>query len=729
MSDNKKTIYIIIFDTGIDVKKLTHRYPVYFFSDRYQSYHKDKIYKGEHASAVCSVFLDFLFPQATKSSSDAMLLIKFLSEKKQINDLKIINIPIIDEKNTEGWTIKSQLTEKYKELDAVLNFVKKEDFDLLNASIAIVPNFYKGEKFVEKDRYYFYSKQDLDKVHNLFNQIFKTIYQRGKITFQGAGNFDIFSGDVNINFGVSRSLPQNIIVAGVFYHPEVTSYGRSTPGTNIFVSAFGYRQVRLNDMISIKGGTSLSTPFIGSIIAAMVDRNQHLTLNDVKDILAMNAASIPNISKKNWWPKGFDLSIFTNEIKSLIEKSDAAQRKTKKTFSVDQVNSRGLFYSNQWGFGLIDKDSKKDSQIDEILEDAEVWHEINPPSHSEEVTENIEAKNLILSTEHIFEISLKDKKRVKEVCVTVDGVSVKNIISFKVTSPKGNVADCVSYSTSYSFFEQICSKLISKNSMEKEYIKKFITPIISKSFSVQQFRNEPSNGKWKFSLKLNHSNPVNVKITPTFYLDKTIKLNDNRYKITGNIVDTLEKIFIHDVNGGTDTLLWTGFKGITSIDLRPGGLLIFTDSNSGKSHSGFISKESDIENAIAGNGNDSIIGTHKNNKIRGRGGSDKVSPLGGDDDVDGGPGGDILSLSSNDNGLCTSRNFEFIDFHLYSFEKGKLKYKDLGGGEIELSYDQRKVRFFEKEVSVIRFLHNGASKIFSKGKNNFSPDQILSVNF
>ena len=99
--------------------------------------------------------------------------------------------------------------------------------------------------------------------------------------------------------------------------------------------------------------------------------------------------------------------------------------------------------------------------------------------------------------------------------------------------------------------------------------------------------------------------------------------------------------------GGTDTLDLRTDRGDQRIDLRPEGI----SDVYGLTGNLVIARDVVIENAIAGRGNDVVIGNEAVNRLEGRAGDDVLEGGAGADTLDGGPGNDTAAFTDSDTGV------------------------------------------------------------------------------
>lgn len=140
-------------------------------------------------------------------------------------------------------------------------------------------------------------------------------------------------------------------------------------------------------------------------------------------------------------------------------------------------------------------------------------------------------------------------------------------------------------------------------------------------------------------------------------VDTTTRTGDTVYGFQSNITGATAAVynFAQNLNpiiciwdaGGIDTLNLSGWSTASTVDLAPGS---FSSANSMTMNIS-IARGAWIENAVTGNGNDSVKGNSADNvittnggndQIYGLGGNDRIAAGGGDDTVDGGEGTDVV---------------------------------------------------------------------------------------
>jgi serralysin len=131
--------------------------------------------------------------------------------------------------------------------------------------------------------------------------------------------------------------------------------------------------------------------------------------------------------------------------------------------------------------------------------------------------------------------------------------------------------------------------------------------------------------------------------------DTTTRTGDTVYGFQSNITGTTASVynFTQNLNpiiciwdaGGNDTLNLSGWNTASTIDLAPG---TFSSANSMTMNIS-IARGAWIENAVTGNGNDSVSGNDLANVITTNGGNDTISALGGNDTIAAGSGNDTIN--------------------------------------------------------------------------------------
>jgi serralysin len=150
--------------------------------------------------------------------------------------------------------------------------------------------------------------------------------------------------------------------------------------------------------------------------------------------------------------------------------------------------------------------------------------------------------------------------------------------------------------------------------------------------------------------------------------DATTRTGDTVYGFQSNITGATAAIynFTQNLNpiiciwdaGGNDTLNLSGWNTSSSIDLAPGS---FSSANSMTMNIS-IARGAWIENAVTGNGNDTVMGNPRDNVITTNGGNDTIRALEGDDTIGAGAGNDTVDGGDGTDLLIFNDSWENISW-------------------------------------------------------------------
>lgn len=128
-------------------------------------------------------------------------------------------------------------------------------------------------------------------------------------------------------------------------------------------------------------------------------------------------------------------------------------------------------------------------------------------------------------------------------------------------------------------------------------------------------------------------------------------------------------------NGGSDTLNFSSSNANQKLDLREEGI----SNVRGYTGNMMIARGTQIENAIAGGGNDSLKGNSTDNTLDGRGGNDVLLGHGGSDRLEGGSGNDYLDVGAGDFDWQYMFGESGNDRYYVSRDNGKVLLHDTSG--------------------------------------------------
>ena len=428
----------------------------------------------------------------------------------------------------------------------------------------------------------------------------------GTVVVQSAGNSYGLGDDTNLhNFQNSRYI---ITVGGTDYQGTVTSY--SSPGASVLIAAPGgevninndaLSQILTTDRVGNSGynesdytlidGTSFSGPVVSGVVALMLDANPALGYRDVQQIIAYSGRRIAE-AENDWKYNG-----------------------------ASNWNGGGLHYdsvNHNLGFGLIDALA--------AVRLAESWTapaltSLNDIEHS--VTRSLRQTipdGTSLLQQSVNVIQAMEVERV-EVTIDISHAWIGDL-SILLTSPNGT-----------------SSWLLWRPGQTGDSPYGQSQDNINFTFNTVLSWGESSIGTWYLSVFDQASLITGTLNSWTLNLIGKPDSPDDVYVYTNefseSVVDQTYRAALTD-SGGIDQINASAVSTATSLNLQAGSQSIID----GRALT--ISTGSLIENAVSGDGNDSISGNQTANSLRGMRGNDSLSGGDGNDSLEGGMGNDFL---------------------------------------------------------------------------------------
>ncbi|MDA1091585.1 MAG: S8 family serine peptidase, partial [Proteobacteria bacterium] len=410
------------------------------------------------------------------------------------------------------------------------------------------------------------------------------------ITF-AAGNAGHL-GD-NVNYHNFQNSPYVITVGAADSNGNIAFF--SNPGAAVLVAAPGvgvYTTDRLgaegysSDSYTTQNGTSFAAPATAGVIALMLEANPNLGYRDVSQILAYTARD-----------RGFTEN------------------------GADNWNGGGLTFDHSYGFGLVDAHA--------AVRLAEYWD-------SQSTYSNLRSA-VGVSFPHS---AIPDGGSTTSLIhaggspIVIDRIEVDLSISHtwigdltvQLTSPSGTTSTLI-------------------NRPGKSASSSFGSGADNINFTVSSthFLGEDFNGTW--SLKVSDgafafAGTLNGWVL-RYYGDTDDGSDTFVYTDEFANYGTGARAVLNDASG-LDTINAAAVTSSTSINLNAGS----TSSIAGRSMT--IGAGTSIENAVAGDGNDTLIGNAQANTLRGARGNDILSGGGGNDTLIGGAGNDVFVVGLNE---------------------------------------------------------------------------------
>jgi subtilisin-like proprotein convertase family protein len=407
---------------------------------------------------------------------------------------------------------------------------------------------------------------------------------------QYAANDPTRDGD-NTNYHNTTNSRFALTVAATDETGRVTDF--STPGASVFVAAPGRNMLtariadndgnRANDF-TYASGTSLAAPVVSGVVALMLEANPGLGYRDVQDILARSAVRI-DPAAEGWTVNG-----------------------------AATWNGGGFLVNSDVGFGLVDAHA--------AVRLAETW--------------------TLLQT------------RANEAAILVDGTvsgsgalgeGAPLVFAFEAAAPDGGF-DLqwieVDVDITHSAVGDLLVVLISPDGTESVLVDRpgngnNARANLQFTLSSNQFWGEDVSGTWQLVVTDAGSRGSgaitdwNVRFFGTPGEDDVYVFTDDFAALAG------ERALIADA-GGTDTFNAAAVTSASQIDLQAGA--VSTIAGRGIA----IGGDTLIENAVGGDGNDTLAGNGAANSLYGGRGDDVLAGRGGNDRLEGGQGADIAEF-------------------------------------------------------------------------------------
>lgn len=409
------------------------------------------------------------------------------------------------------------------------------------------------------------------------------------------GNFDVNADDWTND-------TRQVVVAAVDQNGFVSSY--SSYGAAVLVSGFGTPgQVVTTDRVGAAGyngtdftssfnGTSSAAPMVTGIVGLILDANGSLGWRDVQEILSVSARHVGTAvgggiggSERYAW--GWNGS--------------------------DTWNGGGQHYSNDYGYGLVDGLA--------AVRLAETWL-LTGTGAATTATQASASLDILNSS-----VVIPDGNATgSSFTAAFGGGAVVERMTVQVTFSTTFLADMDIYLISP---DGTVSELIADNAGSADFNGSW-------TFETQAFRGEDLNGTWTVRIVDDAGSDVLTvsDIVVTAYGRNT---TDDRYIFTNEYSDYAgvagHLTAVNDSNGGVDTVNAAAVSSGSDIRLDGGSGVI----------DGVSVSFTGIENAIGGDGADTITGSGANNQLFGMRGADSINGGSGTDTLTGGTGNDTLN--------------------------------------------------------------------------------------
>ena len=414
------------------------------------------------------------------------------------------------------------------------------------------------------------------------------------------------------------------------------------------------------DYTSTFGGTSAAAPVVTGVVNLMLDANQGLGWRDVQNILAITAEHTGTASLNG----------------------EAAGRMAFgwTINAADNVNGGGLHFSNDVGFGRVD--------AFEAVRFAEVWSQFSASQTSANEAHVTAQDKASLKIDGSAQFSFH----------VGDDIALEHAdLTLTLTHP--NVAD---------LRIELVSPEGTTTILQDAGGAAFAATDWTWTFGSEALRGEVSKGDW--TVRIIDTNGGAGGELKSFSFDGygSAASANEVYHFTSDFAEALaldaNRGIIKDVDGGID---WINAAGLTTnavVDLRAGAK---SDLGSGAS---FSVGTSVIENAVTGDGNDTIYGNGGANQLMGMRGNDVLLGLAGNDTLMGGDGADILVGGLGDDLLIGGDGSDLFVFGASDFGNDVIQDFEIGSDKIDF-------RGWDLSFSDIEITWTGTAQVLSLSSN------------
>ncbi|OJY32793.1 MAG: hypothetical protein BGP11_02980, partial [Rhodobacterales bacterium 65-51] len=424
----------------------------------------------------------------------------------------------------------------------------------------------------------------------------------GTIIVKSAGNSRGGSYDVNADDWSNDT--RQVVVAAVDQNGFVSSYssygaavlvsGFGTPGQVVTTDRTGAAGYDPGDFTSSFNGTSSAAPMVTGVVGLMLEANGDLGWRDVQSILAASARHVGSAV-------GGGIA--------------GSERHAWEWNAATTWNGGGMHFSNDYGYGLVDAHG--------AVRLAETWllTGTSAATSGNEFTNTMDVLNTstVIPDGNATGLSFTGNAVFDDI---IDRVTVEMTFSTTFTG------DLEVYLTSPDGTEKL---MIRDTGGSNDFNGTW-------TFESQAFRGERAAGTWTVRVVDDAGGDV-LTVTDIIIRTWGAASTNDRYIYTDEYADYAgvggHSTAVTDSNGGTDTV---NAAAVTTNSV------IRLDGVAG-SIAGQAASFSGIENAIGGDGNDTIIGNGFGNMLFGMRGADSLNGGDGTDALYGGTGNDTLSQS------------------------------------------------------------------------------------
>ncbi len=368
--------------------------------------------------------------------------------------------------------------------------------------------------------------------------------------------------------------------------------------TDLLGSSAGYNGLLSDDYTNSFGGTSAAGPVTAGVVALMLDANPELGWRDVQNILAYSAVGVGSLYSGVTTNEGFGW----------------------KWNGAGNWNGGGLHFSEDYGYGMVNAFN--------AVRMAEVWSIL----HAQAATSANEASASTATL--VAEQALADLATSTYRFTVAQDIALEHV--------------ALTVSLTHTYFTDLRIRLISPDGTSLTVYDgstgsaSTADGTFTYTFGAEGFRGESSVGEWTLQITDAYRYDTGTLKSVAFTGYGATAGFDSVYHYTNEILQVAQlsgqsaRTSLADTDGGTDWINTAAMAADLVLKLAAG-------STSTAASTAFmtIAADTQIENAIAGDGDDLIEGNDAGNVIYGMRGDDVLYGLAGDDRLFGGAGTDV----------------------------------------------------------------------------------------
>jgi len=428
---------------------------------------------------------------------------------------------------------------------------------------------------------------------------------------KSAGNSRVTNWDTNMS--AVDNMAEIISVAAVDQDGFVSSYssfgaailvsGFGTPGEVVTTDRTGPDGYDLADFTSTFNGTSAAAPMVAGVVALMLEANADLGWRDVQDILASSAVTVGS---------------GTNGAGNAVAGDERYQWLAN---GAERWNGGGMVFSNDYGFGLVDATA--------AVRLAETWFTGGQGARTS-ANQDVLASDMLNAPLAIPDNNLTGAA-VNGSFTAGSGFEIEYTTVTVTMSPNHTfMGDLRIVITSASGLQSI---LHDRGGETADFPGTW-------TFMTRAFRGETAGGIWSVQFTDLAGGDTGTLTDVAVEHHGQAALTDNVHVFTNqysNFASASGRDAVTDTNSGIDTINAAAVTTASVIRLNGG-----TSTIDGVS----VTISSNFENAIGGDGNDTLTGNNGSNVLHGGRGNDGLSggSTGGSDTLIGGAGNDTYTV-------------------------------------------------------------------------------------